>query len=112
MAALIFADNEADTITFRKAIFRLILDRARARLTDPVDLAELDLSEAVEGISFYRLPDGQRARMAQAVAEATISLKQDLAAGRPVAEELRPGAQEKLDQVLTMLARFRGRTSD
>jgi hypothetical protein len=108
MAVLVFADNETDTITFRKAIFRLILDRARARLTDPADLAELDLSEAMEGISFYRLPDDQRARMAEAVAEAVVSLKQDLAAGRPVAEELRPGAQEKLDEVLTLLARFRG----
>jgi hypothetical protein len=108
MAALIFADDQADSITFRKAIFRLILGRTRAIVTDPADLAELELSEAMEGISFHLLPADQRARLVAAVTRATTSLKDDIASGRPVGEDLRPGAQEKLDEVLALLARFGG----
>ncbi len=107
MAALIFTDDEAGSITFRKAIFRLILERARARVTAPSDLAELEMSEAMEGISFNLLPADQRARLAAAVAGATTSLKEDIAAGQPLGEEVRPGAQEKLDEVLALLARYR-----
>ncbi len=108
MAALIFAEDETGSITFRKAIFRLILDRARARVTDPADLAELELSEAMEGISFNLLPADQRARLVTVVAGATASLKDDIAAGRPVGEDIRPDAGQKLDEVLALLARFGG----
>jgi hypothetical protein len=62
MAALGFSNDAADIVTFRKAIFRMILSRAKARLTDPVDIEELDVSEAMEGISFELLSEDQRAR--------------------------------------------------
>jgi hypothetical protein len=107
MAALAFSEDAADIVTVRKAIFRMILSRAKARLTDPADTEELELSEAMEGISFQLLDEGQRARLADAVFEATKSLKKDVDAGKPLEEQVRRGADEKLDEVLALLARFR-----
>jgi hypothetical protein len=107
MAALAFSEQADDIVTFRKAIFRMILYRAKARLTDPADIEELDLSEAMEGISFHLLDEGQRARLAEAVFDGTTSLKAEIDAGKPVEEEVRQGADEKLSEVLTLLARFR-----
>ncbi|MGZ3489440.1 MAG: hypothetical protein ACXVBY_21570 [Isosphaeraceae bacterium] len=107
MAALAFSEDPADIVTFRKAIFRMILSRAKARLTDPADIEELELSEAMEGISFPLLDEGQRARLTEAVFEGTKSLKEEVDAGTPVEEQVREGADEKLDEVLALLARFR-----
>jgi hypothetical protein len=107
MAALAFSEDAADIVTFRKAIFRVILSRAKAWLTDPADIEELELSEAMEGISFHLLDEDQRARLAEAVFEGTKSLKEEVDAGKPVEEQVRGGADEKLDEVLALLARFR-----
>ncbi len=107
MAALSFSEDAADIVTFRKAIFRMVLSRAKARLTDPADIEELELSEAMEGISFQLLDDGQRARLAEAVFEGTKSLKEEIDAGKPVEEQVRQGADEKLGELLALLARFR-----
>jgi hypothetical protein len=107
MAALGFSNDAADIVTFRKAVFRMILSRAKARLTDPVDIDELDVSEAMEGISFELLSEEQRARLVDALFEATKSLKEDIAAGKPVEEPVRAGIDEKLDEILALLARFR-----
>jgi hypothetical protein len=107
MAVLGFSENGADIVTVRKAIFRMILSRARNYLTDPADIQELELSEAMEGISFNLLGDDQRARIAKAVFEGAKSLRDDIAAGRPTEEPTRTGIDEKLDEVLTLLERFR-----
>jgi hypothetical protein len=108
MAVLGFSENGADIVTIRKAIFRMILSRARTHLTDPADLQELELSEAMEGISFNLLDGDQRARLVEAVFEGAKSLRDDIAAGRPTEEPTRAGIDEKLDEVLALLDRFRG----
>jgi hypothetical protein len=107
MAVLGFSENGADIVTVRKAIFRMILSRARGHLTDPADIQELELSEAMEGISFNLLGDDQRARIAEAVFEGAKSLREDIAAGRSAEEPTRAGIEEKLDEALTLLERFR-----
>jgi hypothetical protein len=107
VAVLSFAKTDADTVSLRKAIFRMILARAKARLADPADIEELDVSQAMEGISFDRLEDDQRARLVEAVYQGTQDLKKEVAAGKPTEEPVRPGIEEKLDEILALLSRFR-----
>jgi hypothetical protein len=102
-----FSDDAADVVSFRKAIFRMILSRAKERLTDPADIKELDVSEATDGISFELLDDAQRARLVEAVYQGTRDLRQQVADGRPTEEPVREGALEKLDEILALLSRFR-----
>jgi hypothetical protein len=102
-----FSDDAADVVSFRKAIFRMILSRAKERLTDPADIKELEVSEATDGISFELLDDAQRARLLEAVYQGTLDLRQQVADGRPTEEPVRDGALEKLDEILSLLARFR-----
>ena len=85
----------------------MILSRAKARLTDPADIEELALSESTEGISFELLDDDQRGRLVEAVYEGTLDLKQDIATGKPIEEPVRGDVEEKLDEILALLARFR-----
>ena len=107
MAVFGFSDDAADVVSFRKAIFRMILSRAKERLTDPADIKELDVSEATDGISFELLDDAQRARLVEAVYQGTRDLRQQVADGRPTEEPVRDGAVEKLDEILSLLSRFR-----
>jgi hypothetical protein len=107
VAVLSFAKTDADTVALRKAIFRMILSRAKERLSDPADIEELDLSEVMEGIQFHRLDDDQRARLVEAVYEGTQDLKRQVLAGEPTEEEVKPGIEEKLDEILALLSRFR-----
>jgi hypothetical protein len=102
-----FSDDAADVVSFRKAIFRMILSRAKERLTDAADIKELDVSEATDGISFELLDDAQRARLVEAVYQGTRDLRQQVADGRPTEEPVREGALEKLDEILALLSRFR-----
>jgi hypothetical protein len=102
-----FSDDAADVVSFRKAIFRMILSRAKERLTYPADIKELDVSEATDGISFELLDDAQRARLVEAVYQGTRDLRQQVADGRPTEEPVREGAVEKLDEILALLSRFR-----
>jgi hypothetical protein len=102
-----FSDDAADVVSFRKAIFRMILSRAKERLTDPADIKELDVSEATDGISFELLDDAQRARLVEAVYQGTRDLRQQVADGGPTEEPVREGAVEKLDEILALLSRFR-----
>jgi hypothetical protein len=107
VAVLGFSDSAEDVVTFRKAIFRMILSRAKSHLTDPADINELDVSQAMEGISFELLPDDQRARLVEAVYQGTEDLRQEVAAGKPTEEPVREGIEEKLDEILALLSRFR-----
>jgi hypothetical protein len=102
-----FSDDAADVVSFRKAIFRMILSRAKKHLTDPADIKELDVSEATDGISFELLDDAERARLLEAVYQGTRELRQQVADGRPTEEPVREGAVEKLDEILSLLSRFR-----
>jgi hypothetical protein len=107
VAVLGFSDSAEDVVTFRKAIFRMILSRARSHLTDPADINELDLSQAMDGLSFELLPDDQRARLIGAVYQGTQDLRQEVAAGKPTEEPVREGIEEKLDEILALISRFR-----
>ncbi len=107
MAVLSFAKNEADIVWLRNAILRMILSRAKEHLTDPADIEELELSKLVGSLSFELLDDEQRARLVEAVFEATQSLTEEIASGKPVEEPVREGIEEKLDEILALLARFR-----
>ena len=107
MAVLGFSDSAEDVVTFRKAIFRMILSRANSHLTDPADINELDLSRAMDGLSFELLPDDQRARLVEAVYQGTQDLRQEVAAGKPTEEPVREGIEEKLDEILALISRFR-----
>jgi hypothetical protein len=85
----------------------MILSRAKSHLTDPADINELDLSQAMDGLSFELLPDDQRARLIEAVYLGTQDLTQEVAAGKPTEEPVREGIEEKLDEILALISRFR-----
>jgi hypothetical protein len=84
----------------------MILSRAAAHLTDPADVEELDVARWGEGASFDLIYDPQRrARVARAVLEGTEDLRQQIAAGEPTEEPVRPGAGEFLDELISFLSR-------
>jgi hypothetical protein len=112
MAVLGFSDDAQDVVSFRKAIFRMILSHAKSHLTDPSDINELNVSRAAEGISFDLLAADQRARLVEAVYQGTRDLRQEVADGKATEEPVRPGIEDKLDEILALLSRFRRRDSD
>jgi hypothetical protein len=85
----------------------MILSRAKSHMTDPADINDLDLSQAMDGLSFELLPDDQRARLIEAVYQGTQDLRQEVAAGKPTEEPVREGIEEKLDEILALISRFR-----
>lgn len=85
----------------------MILSRAKRHLIDPADIEELDVYRAMEGISFDRLDDTPRARLVEAVYQGTQDLKQQVALGEPTEEQVRTGIEDKLDEILALLSRFR-----
>ena len=107
MAVIGFSDKAEDIVSFRKAIFRMILSRAKSYLADSADIAELDLFGVMEGISFELVPADQQARLVDAVYHGTRDLRQDIADGKPTEEPVRAGIDEKLDEILALLSRFR-----
>jgi hypothetical protein len=107
MAVLGFSDDAQDVVSFRKAIFRMILSHAKSHLTDPSDINELNVSKAAEGISFDLLAPDQRARLIEAVYQGTRDLKQEVAEGKATEEPVRAGIEEKLEEILSLLSRFR-----
>jgi len=107
VAVLGFSDSAEDVVSFRKAVFRMILSRAKNHLTDPADVEELDVSQAMEGISFELLPTDQRARLLEAVYQGTQDLKRQVLAREPIEEPVRPDIEEKLDEILALLSRHR-----
>jgi hypothetical protein len=109
VAALTFSENELDALTVRKALFRLILSRAVRRLSDPSDLEELEVAQAMDGLAFDLMGERQRGRMAQAVLQAVQSLKDEIAAGKALEEPVLPGIDEKLDELHSFLSAQRRR---
>lgn len=107
MAVLGFSGDAQDIVSFRKAIFRMILSRAKSHLTDPSDINELNVSQAAEGISFELLAADQRARLVEAVYQGTRDLKREVDEGKATEEPVRAGIGEKLDEILALLSRFR-----
>jgi signal recognition particle GTPase len=112
MAVLGFSDDAGDIVSLRKAIFRMILSRAKSHLADPSDIHELNVSQAMEGISFELLAADQSARLVEAVYQGTQDLKKEIAEGETTEEPVRPGIEEKLDEILALLSRFRHRDSE
>jgi hypothetical protein len=109
VAALTFSENELDALTVRKALFRLILSRAARRLSDPSDLEELEIAQAMDGLAFDLMGERQRGRMTQAVLQAVQSLKDEMAAGKALEEPVLPGIDEKLDELHSFLSTRRRR---
>jgi hypothetical protein len=103
VAAFTFSENELDALTVRKALFRLILSRAARRLSDPSDLEELEVAQAMDGLAFDLMDEQQRVRMTQAVLQGVQSLKDEIAAGKPLEGPVRPGIDEKLDELQSFL---------
>ena len=85
----------------------MILSRAKSHLTDPSDIYELNVSQAMEGISFDLLAADQGARLTEAVYQGTRDLREEIAEGKPTEEPVRAGIEEKLDEILALLSRFR-----
>ena len=107
MAVLGSRTDEADVVSFRKAIFRMILSRAKTHLTDPLTSRSLTFLRRWRECCFDRLDSDQRARLLEAVYEGTQDLKQQILAGEPTEEEVRPDIEEKLDEILALLSRYR-----
>jgi hypothetical protein len=61
----------------------------------------------MEGISFDRLDADQRVRLVEAVYQGTQDLKQQVIAGEPTEEPVRVGIEDKLEEILALLSRFR-----
>ncbi len=87
----------------RKAIYRMILTRAKQSLDDPDDLHELELSEYCEGISLFSMPPAQRARLGRALLAGVVALRTDIAAGRPTEEPTRIGIEERLSELVEFM---------
>ena len=107
MAVLSFAKTDADTVLLRNAILRMIVSRAQKHAVDPADLKELEVAKPMGAISFDLLDNDQRARLTEAVYQGTQDLKQEIAEGKATEEPVRAGIEEKLDEILALLSRFR-----
>jgi hypothetical protein len=107
MAILSFAKTDADTVFLRNAILRMIASRAQKYVVDPADLEELEVARPMGAISFYLLDNDQRERLTEAVYQGTRDLKEEIAEGKATEEPVRVGIEEKLDEILALLSRFR-----
>ncbi len=112
MAVLGFSHDAQDVVSLRKAVFPMILSRAKSHLTDPSDVNELTVSQAMEGISFELLNADQRARLVEAVYQGTRDLREEVGEGKPTEEPARAGIEEKLDEIFALLSRFRRRDGE
>jgi len=92
--------SKEDSFFVRKAVFRMILSRAKATLRDPVDIEELDLSELTEGISLFRFGDDQRDRLSKALLSGIENLRADVINGRSTEEPLREGIDDLLAELV------------
>jgi hypothetical protein len=104
MSAFIFSSDEQDAFTVRKAVFRMILSRAKGNLSDPSDIEQLDIAEVMEGLSFHRLDDEQRIRLTEAVLEGTRGLQSAIKSGQVTEEPVRAGIEELLNDLLVFLS--------
>jgi hypothetical protein len=107
MAILSFAKTDADTVFLRNAILRMIVSRAQQHVINAADLEELEVAKPMGAISFYLLDNDQRARLTEAVYQGTRDLEQEISQGTVTEEPVRAGIEEKLDEILALLSRFR-----
>jgi hypothetical protein len=107
MAILSFAKTDADTVFLRNAILRMIVSRAQNHVVNPADLEELEIAKPMGAISFYLLDNDQRTRLTEAVYQGARDLEQEISQGKNTEEPVRAGIEEKLEEVLALLSRFR-----
>jgi hypothetical protein len=107
VAVLSFGDTESDTVFLRNAILRMVVSRAKRHLTEPADIDKLDFYEPMGAILFEKLTGGQRVRLIEAVYQGTQDLKQQVLAGEPTEEPVRAGIEEKLNEILALIACYR-----
>lgn len=103
MTTISFSLKEGDAFSVRKAIYRMILTRAKRSLEDPGDLHELELSEYCEGISLFSMPPAQRARVGRALLAGVVVLRADIAAGCTTEEPTRIGIEERLSELVEFM---------
>ncbi len=101
-----FGFDEGDSLTLRNAVFRLILARAVPGLSDPCDVEELEMAEAFGGLSFRSYQEPRRTRLVRAVRQGVRQLQLEVQArtdGSPLEEDVLPGIDEKLAELLSFL---------
>ena len=106
MAVLSFGD-ESDTVFLRNTILRMIVSRAQKYLVDPADIEALHFSQLIGAVLFEHPGDCHWVRLVDAVYQGTQDLKHEITLGIPTEEPVRAGIQEKLDEILALIACFR-----
>jgi hypothetical protein len=106
MGVLSFGD-ESDTVFLRNAILRMIVSRAQKYLLDPADIEALHFSQLIGAILLDHPGDDQWVRLVDAVYKGTQDLKHQVTLGMPTEEPVRPGIQEKLDEILALISCYR-----
>lgn len=102
MASLGFKSADA-SITMRNAVFRLVLTRAAATLDNPDDRVQLEVAEAIGGISFDRLEPDKRLRIGTAVRDGLLQLQRDVSTGAQLEEPVHPDIHQKLDELVAFM---------
>jgi hypothetical protein len=108
MAVISFADEDAEIVSMRKALFRMIIRRAAQRTSSPEDRQALAEAVAFEGLSFEALPDDRRARLIRLVLAGVNELRAQVEADEPTEETILPGFPDKLAEISALLTRHLG----
>lgn len=95
--------SQEDSFYVRKAVFRMILRRAKIELDDRTDIEELEIAELGEGISLFRMPDDQRSRIGDALLHGAQKLRSDVTAGHPTEEPVREGIESVLEDLIEFM---------
>jgi hypothetical protein len=99
--AIIFAQTDEGTFTLRKALYRMVLSRARRSVSDPADVETLQ--DYYEAVSLFRMEANERARVGDAILQGAVSLRADVVAGKPTEEPVRDGAAEYLGEFIEFM---------
>lgn len=103
MTTISFSPAADDIFSVRKAIYRMIITRAKKDLEDADDINELEMSELFDDISLYTLPTAQRARLQSALISGASALRADIIAGRPTEDPTLLGIDEKLGELIEFM---------
>lgn len=103
MTTISFSRTAEDIFNVRKAVYRMILARAKKELEDSGDIKELEMSEIFDDISFYSMDGSQRARLEAALLAGASALHEDIRAGRATEEPTLPGIDEKLSELIEFM---------
>ena len=100
--AIIFSITDEGCFTLRKGLFRMLLSRAEKHVAAPADKEQL--LDYNEGVSLFRMTPDERQRIGNALLHAAISLRGDVAIGRPTEEPILSGASQHLTELIAFLS--------